>query len=389
MSNTYPNCNYEPDDVASLDSCAAGAAAVLDPDDEIADATSARMGPCCEKCEAPLGSDVVSVCRRCGWYASLGAFLEVDPNWETETEKLSGASEKAKPSHLGVWLKLLPRWAWVVVASVVAVTIESVVARVATPDGSAMRTAWSVGQLVLGLIVAVGCHVFNFLTLAAEDADVGLLDLLLKPLKLWQRAVQNLPTRLWVFNATVSSLAAVVFSIVVIGGIPYDRLWDWGIKERPKQDLMGAVMNRIQQLDSGKGSDDLEHSINDFAGKGNPDETKAPRPEPPKPRSNADCVILGFLTDSSGRVATLLLGAAEGGKLVYAGNVAPKMDAEDLKSLTERLYAIQSPKPIIKIETEANWVQAKFTCRVTFGQRSKNGRMHDVEWDKMLGRIGK
>ena len=43
-------------------------------------------GPRCEKCEAPLKSDVVTICRKCGWYASLGTFVEVDPNWETEDE---------------------------------------------------------------------------------------------------------------------------------------------------------------------------------------------------------------------------------------------------------------------------------------------------------------
>ena len=39
-------------------------------------------------------------------------------------------------------------------------------------------------------------------------------------------------------------------SLVVIGGIPYERLWDWGFKEPPKQNLMGAVMDRAKQLDS-------------------------------------------------------------------------------------------------------------------------------------------
>ena len=55
---------------------------------EEGDVTSAPewTGPRCDKCEAPLASDVVSICRRCGWYASLGTFVEVDPNWETEDE---------------------------------------------------------------------------------------------------------------------------------------------------------------------------------------------------------------------------------------------------------------------------------------------------------------
>jgi hypothetical protein len=41
------------------------------------------------------------------------------------------------------------------------------------------------------------------------------------------------------------------------------------------------------------------------------------------------------------------------------------------------------------MQEEANWVQAKYTCRVSFGKRSKDGRLHQIEWDKMLGSIEK
>lgn len=392
MSDNFAFCDDDSNDGSMLDSSAATGTAVLEPAEGAGAAIAEWTGARCEKCEARLVSDVVSICRRCGWYASLGQFVEVDPDWEIDSEPESAAAEieaAPRPSHLQVWLGLLPRWSWAIIASVLFLVIESVVARFATPADSWIRTTWSLSQLTIGLLAAFGCHIFNFLIIVGDDADVGLLDLLLKPLKLWGRAIENLPTRLWVVNAAVSGLVAAALSLLVIGGIPYDRLWDWGVKQPPKQDLMAAVMNQVQQLDDGKGSDDLEKSINDFAGKEGDEQPAKPKVDPPKPQQNADCVILGYVPDKDGRVATLVLGTASSGQLVYAGNVAPKLADDEMKVLAESLKSIESNRPIIRLEYEATWVQPKYTCQVTFGQRTKTGRLRDIEWSKLLGSIEK
>lgn len=387
MSDKISNCDDGPNDGSMLDSYASTGSAVLEPNEGMVAANVEWTGARCEKCEAPLVSDVVSICRRCGWYASLGQFVEVDPDWETEPESAT-AEAAPRPSHLQVWLGLLPRWSWVIIGSVFVLLVESVVVRFATPADSAIRTTWSLSQLTFGLLAAFGCHVFNFLVLAADDAEIGVLDLLMKPLKLWGRAIGNLPTRLWVANATACGLAAAVLSVLVIGGIPYDRLWDWGFKEPPKQDLMGAVMDRVQQVE-GNGEEDLEKSINDFAGKGADELTDTPQVEPPKPKHNADCVILGFRIDRDGRLASLVLGTVDAGKLVYAGNVTPKLPEGEMKQLTESLKSIVSQRALIHVDYEATWVQPKLTCRVGYGERAKNGRLRDIEWGKMLGSIDK
>jgi hypothetical protein len=328
----------------------------------------------------------VSICPHCGWYGSLGSYVEIYPEWETDSETKPAATQTARPTHLQVWLGLLPRWSWIIIASVLFVMVESVIARLVTPADSWIRTTWSLGQLAIGLLAAVGCHVFNFLVIVGDDADVGLLDLLMKPLKLWARAIENLPTRLWVADGAASGLTAALLSLIVIGGIPYDRLWDWGIKQPPKHDLMGAVMDEVKKLDNGKGTDDLEKSINDFAGnKG--DEPKDKKVDPPKPQENADCVILGYVLGRDGKIATLVLGTSNSGRLVYAGNVAPKLPDDEMKRLAESLKSIESEQPIIRIEYAATWVKPKYTCRVSFGQRAKSGRLRDIQWNKLLGSI--
>ena len=105
-------------------------------------------------------------------------------------------------------------------------------------------------------------------------------------------------------------------SFLVIGGLPYERLWDWGFKPPAKQDLMAAVMDRAKQVENNK-ADSLEEAVGDFAGKAGLDEEKTP----PKPRKNTDCVIIGYQFDKDGRLSALVLGTAHLGKLVYAGNV--------------------------------------------------------------------
>jgi hypothetical protein len=359
----------------------------LEPDEELDTPSADWAGPRCEKCDAPLKSHVVTICRRCGWYASLGTFVELDPNWETDTETAEPAANAPQKSHLRVWLDLLPRWSWVIIASILAVVLESIVARLATPADSWLRTAWSLGQLTAGFLIAVGCHVFNFLVCAADDADFGVLDLFLKPLKLWIRAAQNLPNRLWVTNSAACGLAAALMSVVVIGGIPYDRLWDWGFQEPVKQNLMGAVMDRAKELDSRNGADNLEDAVGDFAGSQNVD-LNADSKKPPKPRSKADCVILGYQVDRDGRLDALFLGTAHREKLIYIGRVTPNLPDDELHTLLNSLEAIKSTKPFIPMEADATWVQPQYACRITFGERLKGGRLRDLQWDTMLGSIG-
>jgi hypothetical protein len=350
-----------------------------------ADATVAEWtGPRCEKCEAPIKSDVVTVCRSCGWYASLGTFVEVDPNWETDDDANKPAAAAPQKSHLRVWLDLLPRWSWVIIATLLAVVIESVVVRLVTPTGSGLRTSWSLWQLAIGIVVFVGCHIFNFLVLAAGDADVGLMDLVLKPLKLWMRAVHNLPTRLWVSNSAASGVMAAAMSLLVIGGIPYERFWDWGIDAPVKQDLMGAVMDRVKKLESQNGADNLEDAIGDFAGKAD----ELTEPTPPKHREKADCVILGYQVDRNGRLDTLVLGTNYLAKLVFACRIKPEMSQDELAQLLDNLSRIRTHQPLIAIQGDSTiWVKPHYACRVNYAHREK-GQLRDVTWNRMLGRIG-
>lgn len=351
---------------------------------------AAWEGPRCEKCAEPLPAGVVTICRSCGWYASLGTFVEVDPAWEAATSSTESDEESRQSSHLRVWFELLPRWSWIMIGCVAAIVVESVAARLLTADGSTLRTNWSLGQLGIGVLAASVCHIVNFLVLATEDSEFGVLDIALRPLKLWLRAFEQMPDRLWVANTAVCGAVAAVMSPLVIGGLPYERLWDWGFEAPVKQELMGAVMDRVKKLDSGAGSDNLQDAIGDFAGTADDlgdDASEPPKPTPVK-REKADCVILGYQLDKEGKLDTLVLGTNYLGRLVFAGRVRPKISPAEMDELMAKLAAIRSSRPLIALQSEtAQWVKPLYACRVSFTQRA-SGRLYEIRWDRMLGTIG-
>jgi ATP dependent DNA ligase-like protein len=365
------------DDLTEADEISA-AVATEEPD-SVDTAPSEWTGPRCEKCEAPLKSEV-TVCRSCGWYPSLGRFLEVDPNWESVNDSSQPAAPAPQKSHLRVWFDLLPKWSYVIIASVLTIIVESVIARFTT-SGS-LRTTWSLLQMAAGFLAASGCHIFNFLVLAADDADVGVIDIILKPIKLWMRAFHYLPKRLWVSNLAISGVTAIVASFLIIDGIPYERLWDWGFEPPAKQELLGAVMDRVKKVESAK-EQSLEEAIGDFAGEAGADEGA-----PAKPRLKADCVILGYQLDKEGRLNDLILGTNYLARLVYAGRVNPEMSEDERTRLLKLLKAIRTHEPLIPIESDTTkWVKPKYACRVTYDTKER-GRLQGIQWDRLLGQIG-
>jgi hypothetical protein len=62
--------------------------------------------------------------------------------------------------------------------------------------------------------------------------------------------------------------------------------------------------------------------------------------------------------------------------------------AEDERSaLRAELIAIKTLQPFITIEAEGTWVKPKFTCRVTYGEKLRNGQLREVKWDALLGSV--
>ena len=342
--------------------------------------TDGNVCPTCDKCGASINSHDALVCRKCGWYASINSFVELDQEWEAEPDSQPEESESFK----------MPSWAWTMIACVVAVIGESIAARVLTDEGSAERTLWSVTQLFAGFSLLSVCHFTAFILLMREVTDAGLLDILLKPVKPWILRVHELPSYQWICHLGMSSLVAVLMSLVVIGGIPYEKLLDWGTKKPVKKDLMGAIMDQAKNIEGEEKP--LEEAVQDFAGKQDvSDKVKKPKPKaaPPKGRQDEDCLIIGYRANSEGLVYQLLLAGENFGKLQYVGEVTPQLSVKELRDLGQQLAAHRAYEPFVKMQIDAGvvYLKPKFACRVSYAKKGKKGGLIDIKLESLLGEI--
>jgi hypothetical protein len=340
--------------------------------------------PQCEKCGAPLAVHDTLACRSCGWYASIGAFIEIDKVWEASADPEMEYEPEAEPEA-----EKIPTWAWVLVGCLAVVVVESFIGRFTTPADSAARTTWSLTQLGIGFLAFAVCHFVCFGRLMAEQAETNLLDFVLSPVKCWALAIGELPRRQWMFDGAASGLTAVAMSLVVIGGIPYHRLLDWGFKQPPKQNLMAAVLSQAQKIEGEEKS--LEEAIEDFAGTQNLDELDQdgnPKDDPkPAPRKETDCVVLGFLANDDGLAYSLILGVEHNTRLVYCCRVSPQLPEEELRALTDKLSGWKTRKPYVKLDLEATWVVPKQVCRVSYLRQGDNGWLYNAEFKGLRGEM--
>ena len=344
------------------------------------------IGPCCEKCEAPLLSNGTLVCQQCGWYASIGSFVEIDRSWEVATDPELATEEENQPSAK-TSLTSLPRWAWILAGCIVGVILESVAARLLTSSGGGLRTLWSLTQLFVGVVAFGICHTYCFLEVMKNEADTKMLDYILRPINTWSNMISGMPKRGWVCYVGLSGLTAVMMSLLVIGAIPYGRLLDWDIEEQAKPNLMGAVLSQAKK-NAREDDKSLGEAIGDFADKAGLSEEEK-RKEAEKARKKEDCMIIGYMANQAGQIQTLLLAAEHSYKLKYAGNVRVSgLSDEDRRALTNKLAAIKTSRPFVSISIDrAIWVKPKHLCRVSYKRRGEQGGMYGTKLVKLMGEV--
>ena len=330
------------------------------PDEEIL-----HTGPCCEKCGASFSANGAFVCQQCGWYASIGSFVEIDRSWEVATNP-ELATEAAANAEAGpAAISELPQWAWILSGCIVGVIVESVAARLLTPEGGQIRTIWSLSQLFLGAFAFAICHTLCFLRVMKDEADTKMLDCIMRPINAWSHVFRGMPKRSWMCYVGLSGLTAVVMSVLVIGAIPYGRLLDWGI-EAPA-------------------NNSLEDAIGDFAGAAGGKKKK----DADKKRQKEDCVIIGYMTNQAGEVQTLLLAATHNSKLSYAGSVRlSNLSKEERSKLVATLKASKTRRASVRASIDgATWVKPKHLCRISYKRRGEQGGLYGTRLESLLGKV--
>ncbi len=343
-------------------------------------------GPRCEQCRAPTPGRAMQVCACCGWYANFGIYVEVDAD-EAEQLRTGVTKQVAPQTFWQVWGALVPVWGWVLIGTQVMVIAASVAARLMLPVEGTMRAWWGSSQLIVGLLVAVVCHFVGFVIASADDVDMGVADVVVRPFKIWAKHIQQLPAKLTLVNLELSSLTTALCAALIVGGIPWYVLLDWKFKQPPKQNLMGAVMSHAQEVEDDK---TLEEAITGFAGDATGGDEKSRRKsdgDKPVVRTKCDCLILGFNPKGDDSIEELLLAAEHNGKLIYVGRVEPQLDEVARRELRDRLEAAQTTRPFVSTTRTGTWVAPRFTCRVTFAKKSGSGRLTEIKWDELLGEL--
>jgi len=335
-------------------------------------------GPTCKNCGQPNSNPV---CRKCGYYELLGEVIELAP-WDQVDEE-DAEIAPPQPSHLQVWLNIIPWWAWPIMACVLAVVAESIAAAVLLPEGSGLRMRWSLWQLFGGFMLALVVHTWAYITALMQDSDYNLLDILIKPIAVWKPVVQQLPGSWPRLSAVSAGLAAILCSLLIIRSIPYERLWDWGPKKKAKVNLLGAVMDQAKKLDGE--SKELDEAAEDFTGKADL-EAEA---EKEKPRMKTECVIVGYTTKKSNprQIQSLVVASDVGGKLKIVGFVSAGMPPHIRAELSQRLRKIGRRRPFVQSELLAHWVEPIVTCDVSCTRRATSGHLVEPLFERLLQEI--
>ncbi|MEN0109317.1 MAG: hypothetical protein AAF805_01215 [Planctomycetota bacterium] len=371
----------------TADSTAAAAASAQDAVDGL---------PVCEKCGYATAA---AACPKCGWYPSVGVFVEIDEKFEAVVTAQEGGgdgeSEAAEPApttsewaqHVEVWKSAIPGWGWLLLATTGGVVAAAIAARVGVTQAPQWHTAVGLGGLLVGLVVALAAHVTAFIFASSEDADLGVADLLIKPFKAWKALLAELPQRVWLTNTMNVGLTTALGAALIVGGIPYERLLDWGYKPRAKQTLVAMIAEQAAN-GPGSGAKNLEDAVGDFAGKaGAVEGGKKPEPKAEKPRTNLECLVIGYQTNKDGGLEKLLLAADSRGKLKYVGAVKPKLSEEEAAALLARFAASHAARPLVKATDSGVWLRPRFMVSATYTEWPEGRRPRDLTWGAMMDEV--
>ena len=253
----------------------------------------------------------------------------------------------------------------------------SIFARVAIPSGLP-QTLWSVTQLFAGVAAFLACHAIAYLVSIAEDASMSVLDVVLKPFKLWKDVVRELPNRFYVVAVGSCGVTAAIGSVLIIGALNYEVLLDWNISAPPKRELMGAIAEaqakgkRVAAAVSRSAADKL-------AGK------------TVEKNVRVDCVIVGYTVDpkNPNAISSLLIAREYNGSLKYVGSVTAGLSDAARLNLFEDLAESPRDVPIVSVppHVTAKWVQPDSFCRIKCVKETEVGGLVEMEFDEALGAV--
>ncbi len=351
------------------------------------DGASSAAGDGCPECGHPGISKGPGWCAACGFYPALNLHIDVEQEQQEEAEP---EPQKVDPLEM---LRQIPPWVPILLAGAVVLTIVSVAARMTIPVTSMSRPIWALSQFAIGFVLFVIAHFAAYLYAIVEDSSFTVLDILLRPLKVWGPTIHGLPeTSKRVYMGSWGVLAAVL-GLFVVDGIPYHKLWELGPEEQAKPNLVHAVTDMAR---AGEDSDmSMEEAIEAFAGQAGTDDLTPPPLddydpyEPPSRPRHIDCLIVGYEPHELDGFTALALAGVHKGALRYIGTVSneyinPEMRAE----LLAQMELLVRDRPFVLAREEGfRWLAPKLTCRIGYDHWDEDDRLESSVFEKRLANI--
>lgn len=99
-----------------------------------------------------------------------------------------------------------------------------------------------------------------------------------------------------------------------------------------------------------------------------------------------ECLILGYTTNATGEIRSLLLAAAPNRKLLrFVGKVPVDQIAPDvLASLVPKFSEIPASRPMVRCPYGGRWIQPELFCVATFDGWTADERLHNVQITRLM-----
>ncbi|MBX7166410.1 MAG: hypothetical protein K1X74_08665 [Pirellulales bacterium] len=341
----------------------------------------------CPHCSAPGLGEQAEWCLKCGWFPKFNFCIEVDP----QEAPVQASTNPWDPRRV-------PLWVWTLLAGLVVVTAVSIGARFLFPLGSWSRAYWAIGQWVIGSLAFGVVHLVAFLTAIAEDSDLKLLDIALRPFKVWKQTFVELPVTSRRVCIGVWSLCLAIMGPAVVGGIPYHLIWELGPEEEAAPNLIHAV---VDLTDNANDEDmNMEEAMEKMTGKNADDENQdnsGDLEEPvdpyapenlPKRRHKLDCLVVGYKPQGSSGFSSLVLAAVVKEKLQVVGTVSNQYIAPKVReAIFAELHALECAQPLVPTTIDAVWVKPKLACRVGHNGFGASNRISETVFQKRLSDV--
>jgi hypothetical protein len=157
-------------------------------------------------------------CQSCGYCRSLeeerarGAI----PSWDAAAPK-DAASE---PTGADGWLAKLPSWAGMLLGGVVFVVLINVPPSLFLTPDTLTRAVWSTVGVVLGVVMILAAQFWALMTIAPEDDNLGIKDLLVSG-RLWVLTCKRLPKTSGQVWLGAWGLTAILSAVLLVGDLEH------------------------------------------------------------------------------------------------------------------------------------------------------------------------